>query len=49
MREEVLTSIIDVASVMAGKMVASEMDAAKQEELLQQTLDEIGDETWQSK
>ncbi len=48
-REEVRVSIIDVASAMAGKMVATEMDPAKQEELLQQTLDEIGDETWQSK
>ena len=48
-REEVRMEIIGVASAMAGKMVEAEMDPAKQEALLQETLDEIGDETWQSK
>ncbi len=48
-KEEVRTSIIEVATVMAGKMVEANMDSKKQEELLQETLDEIGDETWQSK
>ena len=48
-KEEVRMEIIGVASAMAGKIVDSEMDPAKQEELLQETLDEIGDETWQSK
>ncbi len=48
-KEEVRLEIINVASAMAGKMVDAGMDPAKQEELLQETLDEIGDETWQSK
>ena len=48
-KEEVRVEIIGVASAMAGKMVAANMSPEKQEELLQETLDEIGDETWQSK
>ena len=48
-REEVRTEIIDVAAAMAGKIVESEISPERQEELLQQTLDEIGDETWQSR
>lgn len=48
-REEVRTEIIGVASAMAGKLIASEITPEKQEQLLQETLDEIGDETWQNK
>ena len=48
-KEEVRMEIIGVASAMAGKMVEANMSPEKQEELLQETLDEIGDETWQSK
>ena len=43
------TEIIGVASAMAGKLIASEITPEKQEQLLQETLDEIGDETWQDK
>ena len=48
-KEEVRTEIIGVASAMAGKIMESEITPEKQEELLQETLDEIGDETWQSR
>ncbi len=48
-REEVRTEIIGVASAMAGKIVEAELTPEKQNELLQEALDEIGEETWQSK
>jgi len=48
-REEVRTEIIGVATAMAGKLIEGEMTPEKQEALLQETLDEIGDETWQDK
>lgn len=48
-REEVRTEIISVASAMAGKLVEAEITPEKQESLLRETLDEIGDETWQSR
>ena len=44
MKQEMIT----VAAAMAGKFVASEMDPAKQDALIEETLKEMGDETWQS-
>ena len=44
MKQEMIT----IASLMAGKAVAGSMDVKVQEELIDRTLKEIGDETWQS-
>lgn len=48
-QDEVRTEIINVASAMAGKIVAENMDEQKQNELLDETLKEIGDDTWQER
>ena len=44
MKKEMIT----IASLMAGKAVAGSMDVKIQDELIDRTLKEIGDETWQS-
>ena len=46
--DEVKTQIIDVAQVMAGKVVAAGIDTNVQESLVEETLKEVGDSTWQS-
>ena len=38
--------MISVASLMSEKIVAASLDADKQNALIEQTLEEIGDETW---
>jgi F-type H+-transporting ATPase subunit b len=48
-KDEVRTEIINVASAMAGKIVDVSIDQKKQDELLDETLKEIGDDTWQEK
>ncbi|MDO5293756.1 MAG: F0F1 ATP synthase subunit B [bacterium] len=45
---EVKQEMIAVASVMASKIVASSLDDKKQNELLDQALEEMGDDTWQN-
>lgn len=47
--DEVKKEIISVASAMAGKIVAASMNAQVQEELLNETLKELGEDTWLSK
>lgn len=47
--DEVKTQIIDVASMMAGKVVAANIDTTVQESLIEETLKEVGETTWQSK
>ena len=47
--DDVKTEVINVASVMAGKLVASAMDTQLQERLIDETLREIGDATWLNK
>ena len=47
--DEVKQEIISVASAMAGKIVAASMNAQVQEELLDETLKELGEDTWLSK
>ena len=44
--DEVKQEIISVASVMAGKVVAANIDASVQEQLIDETLKEMGDKTW---
>ena len=47
--DEVKQEIITVACAMAGKIVAASMNAQVQEELLNETLKELGEDTWLSK
>ncbi len=44
--DEVKKEIISVAGVMAGKIVTSSLDDAAQDQLLDDTLKEMGDKTW---
>ncbi|MBQ1192600.1 MAG: F0F1 ATP synthase subunit B [Lachnospiraceae bacterium] len=46
--DDVKKEIIKVSTLMAGKVVAASIDEKKQEELINQTLGEIGDSTWLS-
>lgn len=48
-KDEVKQEIIGVATAMAGKFVEGNLDDAKQAELIEATLKEMGDNTWQSK
>jgi len=47
-RDQVKQEMISVAAVMAGKIVASSIDSEKQKQLIDETLKEMGDETWQN-
>ena len=46
--DEIKTQIIDVASLMAGKVVAAGIDTNIQDSLIEETLKEVGEGTWQS-
>lgn len=46
--DEVKTEIISVASLMAGKVVASSIDTKVQDQLIDETLKEMGKNTWLS-
>lgn len=47
-KEEVKQEVIDVATMMAGKIIAESIDNSKQDALIQETLEEMGDKTWLS-
>ena len=47
-KDDMKREMISVASAMAGRFVASEMDEKKQEELFDDALKEMGDDTWQN-
>ena len=47
-KDEMKQEIINVATAMAGKIVASSLDESKQSQLLADTLEEMGDDTWLS-
>ncbi len=47
-KDEVKQEMISVATAMAGKIVASSLDQEKQSQLIADTLEEMGDETWLS-
>lgn len=47
-KDEVKQEMIAVASLMAGKVAAASMDEKAQAELIENTLKEMGDETWQN-
>ena len=46
--DDIKTQIIDVAQALAGKVVAAGIDTSVQESLVEETLKEVGDSTWQS-
>ena len=48
MRDGLKQEMITVATAMAGKMVSVSMDDSKQNDLLETTLKEMGEETWQN-
>lgn len=48
-KDEVKQEIIGVATAMAGKFVEGAMDDAKQASLIEETLKEMGDDTWLNK
>ncbi len=47
-KDETRTEIISVAYAMAGKILDENIDTKKQEQLLEETLAEIGEDTWRS-
>lgn len=46
--DEMKQEMISIASLMAGKVVAQSIDTTIQESLVEETLKEVGDKTWQS-
>ncbi len=48
-KDEVKQEIIGVATAMAGKFVANSMDEKAQANLIDETLKEMGDDTWLSR
>lgn len=46
--DDMKKEMISIASIMAGKVVSGSMNTEVQEALLEETLSEIGDGTWQS-
>lgn len=46
--DEMKQEMIAIASMMAGKVVAASIDTTIQDTLVEETLKEIGDSTWQS-
>lgn len=47
-KDEVKQEMIAIASAMAGKIVATSIDERQQADLIEETLKEMGDSTWQS-
>lgn len=48
-KDEVKQEIIGVATAMAGKFVAASLDNGTQASLIDETLKEMGDDTWRNK
>ena len=46
--DEMKQEMIKIASAMAGKVVSANIDTTVQDQLVEQTLNEIGGEVWQS-
>ncbi|OQA26769.1 MAG: ATP synthase subunit b, sodium ion specific [Firmicutes bacterium ADurb.Bin354] len=47
-KDEVKQEMVNIASLMAAKVVAKNIDTSVQDELVEDTLKEIGDDTWRS-
>ena len=48
MADNMKKEMISIASLMAGKVVSATVDTAVQNRLIEETLQEIGESTWQS-
>ena len=48
MSDEVKKEIVTVAAAMAGKVVSASIDESEQNRLIDETLKEMGDDTWRS-
>jgi len=46
--DEMKREMIEIASLMAGKVVSASIDTAVQNALVEETLEEVGDQTWLS-
>ena len=46
--DEVKKEMVDIASLMASKVVRENINTEIQDSLVEETLKEIGDATWQS-
>ena len=46
--DEMKKEMVQIASLMAGKVVAASIDTTVQDALVEETLKEVGDKTWQS-
>lgn len=44
--DDIKKEIVSVASLMAGKVVSASIDTAAQNQLIEETLKEMGDKTW---
>ena len=44
--DDMKQEMIQIASMMAGKVVAASIDTTVQDQLVEETLKEMGDETW---
>ncbi|MCR5356738.1 MAG: F0F1 ATP synthase subunit B [Lachnospiraceae bacterium] len=47
-KDEIKNEMIQIASLMAGKVVGDRMDTTVQDALVEETLKEVGDDTWRS-
>ena len=47
--DEMKKEMISVASLMAGKVVSAQINTEVQDTLVEETLKEIGEDTWQSR
>lgn len=47
-QDEVKQEMISVASMMAGKIIGGTIDDAKRDELVDEALNEMGDDTWRN-
>lgn len=47
-KDEVKKEMVEIASLMAGKIVSASIDERTQEDLIEETLKEMGDSTWQN-
>ena len=46
--DEMKKEMVSIASLMAGKVVAQSIDTTVQDSLVEETLREVGDQTWRS-
>lgn len=46
--DDMKQEVVSIASLMAGKVVAASIDTTVQDALIEETLKEMGDSTWQS-